>query len=667
MKRKTLSAVLAGLLVLSLAGCGGNTYENTSRALEDSSAEDVNGDGIYISGEERRHRKEDDSASETDTDESVIHADTDSAAGASGSSVYAADVKIVQSKEFQAYTFSRKENPDFEKYLKQEFADSVTSDTITYHFTVKDGRKYDVDAPEATLGDPSMDQDVIERQMKDEADSYRDLTAFEDAELTEEERWTYLCLKADMEVSLHVFDNIMLYEPFSPMRGIQANLPTNFTDYRFDTKQDLEDYISLLNQVPAYFQTCLDFEQKKADAGYFMPDDVADDVIQQCRTFAENPEDHFMIETFDSRVEKLDFLSASEKQDLKRRDRKAVQEALIPAFTSVADTLTKLKGTGKVSGGICNYEGGKKYYEDYLLKTYVGSEKSADEMIDMLDDRAEEAVREMSEIYSTDPEAYQYYSDHYDTLFQKADSSSPTDVIREIERGKSMRNFPSMKNIPYTLNYLDKSMESVMENTLAYYMSPAIDDEEDNIIYVNGAYTTGMWTTLAHEGVPGHMLQNAYFQSTNPNPVRAVAGNLGYQEGWAVYASYLTLPDYDYGAGSSLENADVARLYELNEALGYLVYGRIDLGVNDEGWDEQDASDYMKDIGFGTDGVADIYKTVVGDPGVYLSYSAGYYEMLELQEKAGVKEGDYKAEREFTTEVLNAGPCMFGLLEDRVE
>ena len=130
-----------------------------------------------------------------------------------------------------------------------------------------------------------------------------------------------------------------------------------------------------------------------------------------------------------------------------------------------------------------------------------------------------------------------------------------------------------------------------MDDVLAYYMAPAIDDPDNNLIRVNGLHTDGMWTTLAHEGYPGHMLQNAYYMSTDPEPVRTLMNFLGYKEGWAMYACYDSLYYYEY---EEPEYGDtIAALYQLNDEMSYLMMGRVDLGINYEGWTLQDPADYL--------------------------------------------------------------------------
>ena len=59
----------------------------------------------------------------------------------------------------------------------------------------------------------------------------------------------------------------------------------------------------------------------------------------------------------------------------------------------------------------------------------------------------------------------------------------------------------------------------------AFYMIPALDDTEENVIYVNQAQMGNkltLYTTLAHEGYPGHLYQTVYYASTKPDPLRSI-------------------------------------------------------------------------------------------------------------------------------------------------
>jgi uncharacterized protein (DUF885 family) len=228
-----------------------------------------------------------------------------------------------------------------------------------------------------------------------------------------------------------------------------------------------------------------------------------------------------------------------------------------------------------------------------------------------------------------------------------------------------MDDFPDMDKINYKVRYLSKPLETIMDGVLAYYMSPPIDDKENNLIYVNGAHPTDMWVTLAHEGCPGHMYQNTYFQSTNPSPVRAIQSNLGYMEGWAVYSSYSTVDKCDFGGSEYAQT--LAKLSLINTELGYMLYGRIDMGVNYEGWTKEDVKDYLLKSGYSADQVDDVYTTIIGDPGVYLSYTVSFYEMEELRQYAENELGTKFDAKEYHKAILSCGPCQFPNLKTVVD
>lgn len=556
-----------------------------------------------------------------------------------------------------------KEQQEFEQYLDDYFKDVVTDDTLTYNYTIKDGADYGLEEPEVTLGDPGMTAEEIGQDKEEFEGWVKKLDAIDRSCLTEDQKLTYDVLDEYFEVSAGIFDNVYLYEPFSPMRGLQANIATNFTDYRFDDKGDVERYIELLGQIPNYFAEYLDFEQEKSEKGYFMSDAVCDKVISQCKDFVADKENHFMETTFNDNIDALDFLTDEEKAEYKEANKQAVENSLLPAFENVADVLSGLKGTGTNDGGICNYDGGKEYYE-YLLKNFAGTAKSPEEVIDMLDTELQKLMVSLYQYYLGNQAAYEYFAANYDSIFAETDQMTASEMVDKMMETAS-EHYPDAGTINYKAEALDKNLETIMDDVLAYYMAPAIDDPDNNLIRVNGLHTDGMWTTLAHEGYPGHMLQNAYYMSTDPEPVRTLMNFLGYKEGWAMYACYDSLYYYEY---EEPEYGDtIAALYQLNDEMSYLMMGRVDLGINYEGWTLQDTADYLTKNGMDGSAAQELYTTMVGDPAVYQSYSTGYYEMKELRDYAEEKMGDDFDLKTFNTIILETGPCQFDILKEQVD
>ena len=107
--------------------------------------------------------------------------------------------------------------------------------------------------------------------------------------------------------------------------------------------------------------------------------------------------------------------------------------------------------------------------------------------------------------------------------------------------------------------------------------------------------------------------------------------------------------------------------YKINDEIGYLATGRIDIGVHYEGWSVDDVADYLNKSGLNGEIAQDIFDSIIGDPAVYQSYSTGYYEMAELEEYAERQLGDDFDLKEFNTVILKTGPIQYDILKREVK
>ncbi len=218
--------------------------------------------------------------------------------------------------------------------------------------------------------------------------------------------------------------------------------------------------------------------------------------------------------------------------------------------------------------------------------------------------------------------------------------------------------FPSIGDTTYTVKYLSESIASTMPNTLAYYLVPQIDNYSKGSITVNGYATDSgdVMNTLAHEGYPGHLYQNVYFYSQNPDPVRTCFSFLGYTEGWAVYAANQAEFIYEYPQ----YDQQFALLNSINLSGTYAMYALMDIGVNYYGWDSADIMNY---VGTDEETAEALFLVFVEMPGVYLSYGVGNMLMENLRGYAEVKGGDSFDLVEYHKLILDIGPCYHSLLE----
>ncbi len=552
---------------------------------------------------------------------------------------------------------AKKEQEKFDNYLQESFEESVTDDTVTLHYTLAHPENYGITMEEVTLGDFDVSDEAVAEETEEIKEEMAELKEFDYELLTDDQQLTYDILLDLLETNLLSYENPYLYEPFAYTSGLQSNLPITMSEYTFYDEDDVKDYLALLKLIPDYYQKCLDFEKVKSEKGFFMSDKSADEVIRQCQEYIADPENNLLIATFNDRIGDVPGMTPEKLEDYKQQNYDAVMNSVIPAYENVIDTFTSLKGTGTNDMGLVHFEGGKEYYE-YLIKSKVGTDKTPDEIIEKLDTEIEEVMGEMYALAMMNYDSYMGYIDAYENLYGDLDTE---ETIRYFE-DMCVDKFPQIPEINFTVSPVHESLEGIVSP--AFYMTPPMDDYENNSIYINeGSDSSGsLWSTLAHEGIPGHMYQFVYFLSNDPEPIRTLLSFNGYQEGWATYVELMSYSYYDKYADEAYGDIEA-----INTKLNLLVSARIEIGVNYEGWSLEETADYMNTNGFDGSAADGIYDYVVAEPGNYQMYVMGWLEFEELREYAEEELGDKFNEVDFHKVILDAGPCQFYILEDLVE
>lgn len=548
--------------------------------------------------------------------------------------------------------------PDFDDFTREIFTDAVSTDALTLHFELKDPSAYDIDLDAIDLGRINL-QNPIDTFVSDiSTDALRqELHDFDYEELTEKQQQTYDILDEFLETEQTYDSKTLFYYPeyLSSTSGTQSLLPVMMSEYAFYSPADVDDYLLLLQDFPDCFNNILDYEQEKADAGLFMSDESADEVIASCQSFIEDPDNNMLIEVFPEKLESVSGLSDSDKADYIKRNDQAVHDYVIPAYQSLIKGMEALKGSGTNENGLCYFDHGKEYYE-YLVKSQTGSDKTPEELIEWLDDTLQNTIVQMALLLSSD-----------DSLADKLDeaidiSENDPKIILQTLQSSLKEDFPDAVSSQYTLKYVPESLEDSMNP--AFYMIPPVDVTDNNVIYLNNSQITdnlSLFTTLAHEGYPGHLYQQSAFSATDPDPLRQAMNFLGYVEGWATYAENMS---YTW---TGLDD-NLARCLQLNQDITLALYGRIDLGIHYEGWTTDDVTEFLSDYGLDDDEtVHSVFRAIVSDPASYLPYCIGYMEFKELRDDTEETMGDDFNLKEFHQCILNIGPCSFDVLEKYIQ
>lgn len=541
---------------------------------------------------------------------------------------------------------------NFDVFMNTLFVEEVQTDSLTLNYSLAYPENYGIKDGEATLGEYSISS------MKEELFSSENylsrLLSFDYNLLDSDQQLTFDIVKNYFEQDLEFGDFMYYSECLGPTTGIQAQLPILLAEYSFYDKADIDEYLKLLPCVEDYFKEIIQYEKEKSERGLFMSDNVATRIIDQCKSFINSSDDNFLIQYFDEKISDFEELTKEEITYYKALNKEAVLCYVVPAYKELIDALTELLGTGTNKAGLYYYPEGQAYYE-CLSKYKTGSDKSMAEMIQMLEIAIGDGVSDITALTQSDSSLVDKY-----LSFSSFPITNPTDILADLKKDIAY-DFPTAVPVNCEIKYVPASLADYLSP--AMYLVPPIDSYKNNNIYINGnnKKTLSMiYTTVAHEGYPGHLYQCVYFRNQNPSPIRNILNFVGYDEGWATYVEM-----YSYHLAGIDDN--LADFLETNNMVILCMYARADIGIHYEGWTKTEVVNYIKQY-IGDEEIAgSIYDTLLEEPAIYLPYAVGYLEIKELREKAEQELGDAFVAKDFHEFLLDIGPAQFGIIEDYMD
>ena len=541
-------------------------------------------------------------------------------------------------------------NEAFREYTENLFCDAVAASTISLHYTLKEPEKFGITEEKAVWGEAGQEPEAVRASAEN---MQRALETFDYDSLNMQNRITYDILEYEAASSSEAADYILYEEPLSLVSGAQTQYPVVLSEYPFYDRQDADIYLQLLETTGDYFDSLLVFERRKAEEGLFMSDQSLDTVLEQCRSFLDMGDGNYLYSTFADRIGELADLSEKEKSEYIQDNALAVEDYIFPAYEKLMRGLEELRGSGSNEKGLCCFPEGRAYYE-LLARRSVGTGRTVEEMRSLIREQMEDDLSAMEQILGAAVEEAEESARANASVLGENAPQLILDRLKE----KIRIAFPEMPDAELEVKYVPEEMEEHLSP--AFYMIPAIDNTEENVIYINRGHMSDdltLFTTLAHEGYPGHLYQTVYYESTDPDPLRSVMDFGGYVEGWATYAEmcsyYLTpLPEQQ------------AAVLQKNSSLILGLYALADIGIHYDGWDLMDTVAFYSNYGItDTETVREIYELIIGSPANYLKYYVGYVEFLELKKEwAGASDGSF-SQKEFHQAVLDVGPAPFKIVE----
>lgn len=547
------------------------------------------------------------------------------------------------------------ENTQFENYITKIFQEELKGNTLNLHYTLAYPEDFGISKYSISLG--TMEPEALKNNLNKTEILNKSLKKFDFTQLSEENQIIYDILSLEFSSRISLGSSYLLQEPLGPNLGVQAQLPILLAEYTFRTSRDIKDYFSLLSQIPDYFQSILEFEKEKAKKDLFMSDTSADRIIRQCQSFMETGEENYLYSLFRQQIEELledKQITQSQADSFLEMHEKLMDQCVFPSYLALAQGLEDLKGQGKNSGGLMHLEGGKEYYE-YLIRSTVGDYRSPEEILESLFLQLQTDYKKVQELLTRNP---QLLSEAYSL---PSSDSSPEQMLDYLQHVIT-DDFPSLKVESYEVKYVPESMEDF--SSPAFYLTPPVDTLTPNTIYINQASQVSsaeLFTTLAHEGFPGHLYQTVYFGKQRHHPIRELISCSGYIEGWATYVEALS---YDYASPFLHIEQELLDFLRLNRSISLCLYGILDLGIHNQGWNLQTTENTLGTFGItDSDTCREIFQYIVENPANYLKYYLGYLNFLSLREEVQKTAGSSFQPEKFHKNILDIGPAPFPVVE----
>ena len=572
-----------------------------------------------------------------------------------------------------------KEN--FETFTQSVFETLIGKDEFTSNFLFKNPENFGLERYEPSLPTPGKTQAmgilIINLYLGQ-------IKGFNYEELNEDQQITY-------DIIVDLLDNINSKTPemsylsnnyLGSYLGYQAQLPILLTEYHFKDKLDVDNYFKYLDLIPSTFKTYVDFEIEKADNGYGMPDFVIDKVVSQCENFISlvGANEHFMITVVNDKIDELEFLTFEEKEEYKKINAEKVNGPLIEGYTYVKDNLPLLKGRATNNMGLAHYvkeDGttiGKNYYEIAFQKA-VGYDVTIPEAKQYIESKLEyyesqkehfrniikdnpnfmDDVENVKFMSNTPEEQLNLYQTIIYSHFPQLNLANELDVQVKYVHESMENNFSPAAYVTSPIDELNK--ESIFLNNKSI-MKEIIDDEGNKTYDYDYNY---LFTTLSHEGFPGHLYQNVYFKNKDVNIIRKVLKCSGYVEGWATYVEnymYNFLEGYDQ---------NIIDYYLFDEGYQAAIYSRLDMGIHYDGWTLEETHEYLsKYYNITIEQTKDTYQRLIEVPNNCQYYYFTFFKFQDMYNKVSSALGENFDPVEYHGRILDLGPAPMRFVEQRV-
>ncbi len=530
----------------------------------------------------------------------------------------------------------------------------VTSDGYSLHMFVDDPANYNIDHASVSMTLGEFTEEDSARMASEAAVYLQQLDAIDREQIAAETQFSYDVLHQLLTDMSEGNEYEYYYEPLTEYSGLQSNMPLSFALFELKNVQDVEDYLTLLADMPRYMGQVLAYEQKRAELGMFMTEPALDAILEDCQAIIDAKDTSFLYVTFDEGIDKIADLTPEQAQTYKDKNASLLQNEYIDSYQTLYDGLNDLRKSCRTYEEASAYTELQKDYYEYSMQSAGCNFLSVEETLEMLKTEMNYLFYEVAQIENDNPDIFDEEID-----VTSGNMREDLDYLQNLIQ-------PLLPVLPeHNLTLTDVPEELQGQFSPAAYVIPSMDDWKDNTIYINTATEDPtLLLTLAHEGYPGHMYQYIYQRSMDNLGLMQRAANFsGYAEGWAQFAEFLTVEN------QKQYDQDYVRFnFDYGQIVNSILPAIISILVNYYGYSDVALENAITGLGLNGEYVASIYYNMVIDqPYYFFDYAIGYCQLAQLYREDSNELGDKFDMSAFLKTYLDLGPGYFDLITEQMD
>jgi len=594
--------------------------------------------------------------------------------GGSGSISQSSD-----SASSSAQTIER-ESQRFIEWLDAEYAEELDFSPL---LKTRNGDK----SAHGELDDVSLE--ALDAQLAWRQESVAEMRANFDRELLDKQG------KLSWDLWEYTLEDALRNEPFRGHRyifgrnGPQSSLANNLINYQeVVNAQDMEDYISRLNQSQRYLLQYLDRAKQSAANGVRAPHfDYAQAISEAQRVTSgipfddggENQEDSALWADITAKIDSINEsgeIDQAQAESFRDEARSALLTRFEPALDEVVAWLeADLDNVSDVAKGAWSLPNGEAYYNARLasMTTLPLSAEEIHEIgtVEVARIQAEmEQIKRQVGFEGTLQDFFTYMREDDQFYYPSTDEGRASYLEQADEVLATMyERLPDYFGILPKAGLQVRRVEAFRETPggAAHYARGTRDGSRPGTFYAHlidmrAASIFRLENLAYHEGVPGHHMQISIQQELENIPrFRTAKGYTAFSEGWGLYAEFL-------GKEMGGYNDPYAEFGRLSGEIWRAVRLVVDTGIHAMQWTQEEAVDYaLQNSARPEPSVRSEIRRYFNNPAQATAYKIGMLKIQEVRAKAEEALGDDFDIRAFHDTVLGSGQLPMPVLEAEID